>query len=120
MRFVVAILGLLGAAGGAFLGMKWLSDLKSDLGEAAQAMAGLAGMGDQMAGLKNATYALLGCAALGLIVSILVAVRKGNKVVNAILLIVAGVLPLVFETRALFGTPMALAGLLAFAVKYEK
>lgn len=45
--------------------------------------------------------------------------RKFNRWANAGLLIVCGGLPLVFATDAIFGTPMILAGLLAFAVKYD-
>lgn len=119
MRFVVAILGILGAIAGAFLGMKWLGDLNSDMGQLAQTLGEATGQNSELAGLKNASYALLACAVVGLLVSVMVAMRKGNKMANAALLIVAGLLPMVFATNALFGVPMAVAGLLAFAVKYD-
>jgi hypothetical protein len=119
MRFVVAILGILGALGAAFLGSKWLSDLGTAEGQLASALADATGQGAELAGLKNAAYSLLVCAAVGFIVSIMVALRKGNKMANAVLLIVVALLPLIFSTKALFGVPMALAGLFAFGVKYE-
>jgi hypothetical protein len=79
-----------------------------------------AGLGGEMAGLEKATYALLACAVIGLVASILVLIRKGHKIGNAVLLLVCGVLPIVFATKAVFGVPMAIAGLVAFSVKYEK
>jgi lysylphosphatidylglycerol synthetase-like protein (DUF2156 family) len=121
MRFAVGIIGILGAAAGLLLGIKWYSDLGSELGQLAAGLAAAAGeAGAELSAMKNATYALLGCGVLGLVVSILAMLRKGQKIVNAVLLIVAGVLPLVFSTQALFGVPMALAGLLAFAINYQK
>ena len=122
MRFVAGIFGLLGALAGAALGFKWLSDLNSDDGKAARALASLAGADQaaELAGLTRATYALLVCGVIGLVTSILVMARKGQRFANAGVLIVAGGLPLVFATNAVFGTPMILAGLLALAVKYDR
>lgn len=119
MRFAAGILGILGALAGGALGWKWKGDLDSDMGKQAQALAGAVEGGMEIKSLERATYALLACALLGLVFSVLIMARKGQRFVNAILLLVAGALPLVFHTNALFGTPMILAGLLALAVKYE-
>lgn len=137
MKFAAGIFGILGALGGAFLGAKWLSDLGSaeaqaaealgelaatDLGgaegQAAEALGEMAGMAAEMSALKSASYALLACAVLGLVASVMVLRLKGNKAINALLLIVAGALPIVLASKAVFGAPMVLAGLLAFGVKY--
>jgi hypothetical protein len=118
MKIVAGIFGILGALGGAFLGSKWLSDLGSPEGQAAEAVSEAAGISEQLAAMKSASYSLLACAVVGLVVSILVLRLKGNKVVNAALLIAAGALPMVFAQEAVFGVPMALAGLLAFGVNY--
>jgi len=120
MKYAAGIIGILGAIAGLFLGIKWFSDLSSEAGQTAAAFASSAGqLGDMFAGLKYATYALLACGVVGLAVSVLILMLKGNRWANAGLLIVAGFLPLVFSTTALFGVPMVLAGLLAFAVKYQ-
>jgi hypothetical protein len=119
MRFAAGILGILGALAGGALGWKWKGDLDSDMGKQAQALAGAVEGGMEIKALERATYALLACALLGLVVSVLIMARKGQRFVNAIVLVVAGVLPVVFHTNALFGAPMVLAGLLALAVKYD-
>lgn len=61
----------------------------------------------------------MACGIIGLLVSIMIAAGKGNKVINAILLIVVAVAPLALSTDALFGVPMALGGLFAFGAKYK-
>ncbi len=120
MKWAAGIIGIIGALAGLLLGFKWLSDLNSELGQMAAAMAASAGdAGKELSSMKAATYALLICGVLGLIVSVLVIMRKFNRFANAVLLIVCGALPLVFATQAVFGVPMILAGLLAFAVKYD-
>ena len=110
MRFASGIIGILGGLAGLVLGLKWFMDI-SDAGEMASLLP---------ASMKIATYALIGCGIIGLVISVMVIMRKFNKFANAAILIVAGGLPLVFVTDAIFGTPMILAGLLAFAVKYDK
>jgi hypothetical protein len=124
VRIASFILGLLGAAGALFLGIKWQGDMSSPEGQAAMQLAaalgkeaGAGGLGAEMAGLQRGTYALLICGALGLVFSIVVLLRKGNRFGNAALLIVCGVLPILFAGKAVLGVPMALAGLFALAVK---
>ena len=124
MRIASFILGLLGAAGALFLGIKWQGDMSSPEGQAAMKLAaafskeaGAGGLGAEMAGLQRGTYALLICGALGLVFSIVVLLRKGNRYANGALLVVCGLLPILLATKAVFGVPMALAGLFALAVK---
>lgn len=120
MKWAAGIIGIIGALAGLLLGFKWLSDLNSELGQMASAMAAAAGeAGKELSSMKIATYALLICGFLGLAISVLVIMRKFNRWANAVLLIVCGALPLVFASKAVFGVPMILAGLLAFAVKYD-
>jgi len=120
MKYAAGIIGILGAIAGLILGIKWFSDLNSELGQLATAFASSAGQaGDLLGSMKAATYALLACGVVGLIVSVLIIMLKGNRWANAGLLIVAGALPLVFTVNAIFGIPMVLAGLLAFAVSYQ-
>ncbi len=120
MKWAAGIIGIIGALAGLLLGFKWLSDLNSELGQLATALAGAAGdVGSELSSLKGATYSLIICGIVGLLVSVLVIMRKFNRWANAIILIICGALPLVFATDAFFGVPMILAGLLALAVKYE-
>ncbi len=127
MRIAAFIFGLLGAAGALFLGIKWQGDMSSPEGQAAMKLAAalsneggagsLGGLGGEMAGLQRGTYALLICGVLGLVISIVVLLRKGNRLANGALLVVCGVLPILLASKAVFGVPMALAGLFALAVK---
>jgi hypothetical protein len=117
MRVAAFIIGLIGAAGALFLGAKWNSDMHSELGRAAEALAGLGGMGAELSSFRNAIYALFACGALGLIASVVVLLRKGQPVVNGLLLIACAVVPIVFMNKAVLGVPMALAGIFAFFVR---
>jgi hypothetical protein len=119
MRIAAFIIGLIGAAGALFLGAKWNSDMHSELGKAAEALAaGLGGgMGAELNGFRNAIYALFACGAIGLIASVVVLLRKGQPVVNGLLLIACAVAPIVFMNKAVLGVPMALAGIFAFFVR---
>jgi hypothetical protein len=128
VRIAAFIFGLLGAAGALFLGIKWQGDMSSPEGKAAMKLAAaianegggagsLGGLGSEMAGLQRGTYALLICGVLGLVISIVVLLRKGNRLANGALLVVCGVLPILLASKAVLGVPMALAGLFALAVK---
>ena len=114
MRIVAAILGVLGAVGALFLGGKWLSDLNSELGKAAQAAAGT---NPELASMKTASYVLLAVGIMGIIAVVMMFKKNTAKAVPAILLLVGGGLPRVFSTKAIFGTPMLLAGIFAFLAK---
>ena len=120
MRIAAFIFGLLGAAGALLLGIKWQGDISSVEGQAAMKLAAAFGkseIGAEMVSMQRGTYALLIAGALGLIVSVVVLLRKGNRFANGALLVVCGVLPLLLVSKAAFGVPMALAGLFALAVK---
>jgi hypothetical protein len=127
VRIAAFIIGLLGAAGALFLGIKWMGDINSPEGQAALKLAAalakeggggaMGGLGSEMLGMQRATYALLACGVIGLVISIVVLLRKGKPVVNGILLIVCGILPVILASKAVFGVPMALAGIFAFLVK---
>jgi hypothetical protein len=126
VRIASLILGLLGAAGALALGIKWHGDMSTPEGVAAFKFAAalskadgvaLGGLGAEMAGLQRATYALLACGVLGLIVSVVVLLRKGNRIANGALLVICGVLPIVLQTKAVGGAYLALAGIFAFFVK---
>jgi hypothetical protein len=120
VRIAAFIFGLLGAAGALLLGIKWQGDISSTEGQAAMKLAAAFGkseLGAEMVSMQRGTYALLICGALGLIASVVVLLRKGNRFANGALLVVCGVLPLLLVSKAAFGVPMALAGLFALAVK---
>jgi hypothetical protein len=127
VRIASFIIGLLGAAGALLLGGKWQKDMSSPEAAAALELAkalakeggggALAGLGTEALGLQRATYALLACGAIGLIVSIIVLIRKGQRVANGALLVICGALPLVFQTKAIGGVLMVLAGIFAFFAK---
>jgi hypothetical protein len=120
VRIAAFILGLLGAAGALLLGIKWQGDMSSVEGQAAMKLAAAFGkseLGAEMVSMQRGTYALLICGALGLIVSVVVLLRKGNRFANGALLALCGVVPLLLVSKAAFGVPMALAGLFALAVK---
>lgn len=120
MRKAAFIIGIIGALGALLLGFKWMSDLNSDLGLVTQKMID-SGIGGKFAGelneLKTATYLLILCGVTGLVFSIMVLMSKLKREINAVILIAAGLLPLLFSAKALFGVPMVLAGLLAFVSK---
>jgi len=120
VRIAAFIFGLLGAAGALLLGIKWQGDISSTEGQVAMKLAAALGkseLGAEMVSMQRGTYALLICGALGLIVSVVVLLRKGNRLANGALLVVCGILPLLLVSKAAFGVPMALAGLFAFVVK---
>jgi formate hydrogenlyase subunit 3/multisubunit Na+/H+ antiporter MnhD subunit len=120
MRFAAGLIGIIGALAGLALGIKWLSDLHSELAQ--KVIAKVAeGSSDarQLNALRAATYLLLVCGVVGLVVSVRVMARKGQRWLNALLLLVAGLLPLAWCEKACFGVPMALAGLLALGVRYH-
>lgn len=120
MRKTAFIIGLFGALCALALGLKWMSDLNSDLGLISQQLVDKGVKGDlasEFKGLKTATYLLILCGVTGIVFSILTLVSRVRKEINGIILITAGVLPLFFSGKALFGVPMVLAGILAFAAK---
>ena len=125
MRIASFVIGLLGAIGGLALGGKWWSDWSSPEGAAALKLAealGKEGGGDALGlgnvlGLRKATYALLACGVLGLAFSVVVLIRKGNRMINGAILVIAGALPLVFAKNAVGGVLMVLAGIFAFFAK---
>lgn len=120
MRKTAFIIGMIGALGALLLGLKWMSDLNSDLGLISQQLVdkGMDGkFAAQFRGLKTAAYLLILCGGTGMVFSVLTLLSKLRMEVNAIILITAGVLPLFFSWKALFGVPMVLAGGLAFAAK---
>jgi hypothetical protein len=114
MRWVAGTIGILGALAGLVLGGIWYWDWSST-GHDTAALAVML-----VPGIKTATYLLLAGGLLGLVVSVLVLRRRANRWLNALLLMICGVLPILFYVKALWGVPMTLAGLLALGVRYGK
>ncbi|MCP4218687.1 MAG: hypothetical protein GY765_28905 [bacterium] len=109
-----------GAFAALVIGFKWLSDLNSDMGKMARSFtkSGMGGSaGAQLASYEIATYLLIGCGIIGAVIAIMMLFKKGNPYITGGILIVAGVLPLLFVSKALFGLPMVLAGLLLIKKK---
>ena len=124
VRIASFIIGLFGAACALLLGFNWHRDMSSPEVAAAfklfaqEGSGGApAGVSAQAIGLQRATYALLACGVLGLMVSLVVLIRKGHRVANGALLVICGALPLVIQTKANGGVLMVLAGLFAFFAK---
>ncbi len=100
-----------------------MSDLNSEIGQLARgyAKSGMAGSaGAQFASYEIATYLLIGCGLIGAVMAIMELLKKGNPYITGGLLMVAGVLPLLFASKALFGLPMVLGGLMAITLKRVK
>lgn len=121
MRKAVFVIGLIGAIGALFLGFTWLWGLNSMLtqwGELSSQMASW--LDSSFLIVKITAYTLIICGICGLIFSIRVLFTKGKNSANGVMLVVAGILPILFATKAIFGLPMILAGILAFAIEPEK
>ena len=115
MSFVLAMLGSVLQA---CLAVKWLTLLDTREGRLPQVLTGSTGAPPiELQAIKNATYALIVCALLGLVISFLVLMEKGNKYINGGLLILGGSAPLLFSLRALGGLPMIMGGLLIWLKK---
>jgi len=120
VRFVAGFIGIVGALAGLALGIKWLSDLHSEVAqEVIPKVVEGSSQARELGAIRVATYLLLVCGAVGLVVSVRVMARKGQRLMNALVLVVAGLLPLAWRATACFGVPMALARLLALAVTYN-
>jgi hypothetical protein len=126
VRIASFVIGLLGAIGALALGGKWWSDMSSPEAQAALKLAealakeggaGMGALGAEAVGLQRATWALLATGLVGLIISIVVLIRKGNKIANGALLVICGVLPILFASKAIGGVLLVLAGIFAFFVK---
>ncbi|MCP4218688.1 MAG: hypothetical protein GY765_28910 [bacterium] len=111
---------MIGAIAALLLGFKWLSDLNSEIGQVARSFSksGLGGSaGAEFASYEVATYMLIGCGIIGAVIAIMLLMKKGNPYINGAVLMVAGILPLLFVSKAMFGLPMVLGGLLALTIK---
>lgn len=115
MKIASIICNIIGALGAFFLGMKWMSDLNSELGQAATAMGG----SPELTNLKTAATLLIICAIIGIVATVLLIVKKIPKFVVGVLLILAGIFPIFFAGKAVFGLPMVLGGIFAFLIKEE-
>ncbi|MCP4154769.1 MAG: hypothetical protein GY757_44015 [bacterium] len=122
MRKAAFTFGLIGALGAMLLGLKWMSDLNSDLGLISQQLSSQSissSLAAEFQGLETATYLLILCGVTGLVFSILTLLSKFKRKLNAVILVAAGIAPVFFSGKALFGVPMVIAGLLAFGAKPE-
>ena len=114
MKIASVILGVLGALGGALLGLRWNADLNSAAGQFAMAMGA-----PEVGALRMAAHLLILCAIVGGVACVLILLDKGTRTINGFLLIIAGGLPLLVHTNAWFGLPMSVAGVLAFFIKQK-
>ena len=114
MKNAVMILGILGALTAGGLGMNWMSDIGS-MTEQQKALAQLSGQGEQMSKLATASFILVAGFFAGLAGAFLA--RKDNFMGAGIVLLVAGVLPLLFAPQAFLFTVLLIAGgVVAFVI----
>jgi hypothetical protein len=112
MRIAALIFGILGGLAAGALGMTWMSDLAEYEHELELA----AKMGIDVAGLRTAAYLLLLALPLG-IASGVMALRGKGRIAGPTML-AAGVLPAIFEPKALvFTFLLIIGGLMSFAAK---
>jgi len=121
-------MGIFGAIAGAGLGLKWQSDLNDPMVAMSRAMIeGMGAFGDAQSGqmaqqisqMETAASMLLLAAAVGGVSSVLLMIKQGPPKALGILLIIAGVFPMIFSPNAIFGLPMTLAGLMALFLKQK-
>lgn len=120
MNKLAFIFSLFGSLLGAYQGTQWLvrlGTLDSHLGVTAKSQGIIA---VQLLQQKNATYTLLVSALVGLVFAFVVLMLKGFKLMNCIALILAGFAPLFFSIQAYSGIPMAIGGLFASYVTYDR
>ncbi len=117
MKKAAFFIGLIGALGALILGFKWMSDWNTDLAVISQ-MLGNQGIEDKFTiefeQIKTTAYLLIFCGITGMVFSALVLAPRLKSGIIAVILIMAGVLPLVSSWKALFGIPMVIAGILVF------
>jgi hypothetical protein len=113
MKAASVIFSILGAIGAIILGAKWLADLNSELGQLVTSL----GQGSAFTSYKIASYLLILGGIVGIIAVILLLKKKAPKLFLGIALIVVSVLPLFFQSEALWGLPMLLGGIFAFFIK---
>lgn len=114
IKLAFAFLAFLGAIGAFSLGSKWKSDL-SEADSLTQLVAAT-----KIQAVSQASTLLILCSLLGITAALLVLLGKWKKNILCIALILAGIAPLLFSDKALFGVPMTLAGILGFAIKPKK
>ena len=107
MRIAGLILGILGGLAAGLLGMKWLSDAnqQKELLDPARQVG--VNMGD-LDKIVTAAYILIGSMVAGIVGGVLAFMGKGK--IAAILMLIAGILPAVFEPKALVFTFILLIG----------
>jgi len=107
MRIAGLILGILGGLAAGLLGMKWLSDA-NQLKELADFVRQTGGDTGDLDKLVTAAYVLIGAMVLGIVGGVLAFMGKGK--IAAVLMLVAGILPAIFEPKALVFTFILLIG----------
>jgi hypothetical protein len=107
MRIAGLILGILGGLAAGLLGMKWLSDA-NQLKELTDFVRQTGGDTSDIDKLVTAAYVLIGAMVLGIVGGVLAFMGKGK--IAAVLMLVAGILPAVFEPKALVFTFILLIG----------
>lgn len=110
MRWLVSLLGLLGAAGAGHLGLRWLEQVARR-----QAAAGPLAVEHEAVLLSVAAYALLGAMVAAVLGSVLAWQRRGRTA--GTILLTAGLVPGILDLRAFMVTcVLILAGMLAYGL----
>ena len=77
----------------------------------------MAGDDAELSGMKTAAWVLILCAVVGIVAIVMMFKQGTGKGLPAILLLVAGILPILFSSKAILGVPMVLGAVFAFLTK---
>lgn len=105
MKFATLILGILGGLAAGFLGVKWIGDL-AQLNELQVAMA--QSMGTDIGGMRVAALLLLAGSVAGIVGGVLA--FRGKFLVGGVIMLAAGVLPVMFASQAIIFTLLLMIG----------
>lgn len=115
MKYATLILGILGGLSAGFLGVKWVGDL-AQLNEMQVAMA--QSMGTDIGGMRAASLLLLGASVAGIIGGVLA--FRGKLLVGGVIMLAAGVLPVLLSAQAIIFTLLLIIGGIVALVAHWK
>ena len=113
MRIAQFLFVLGGGIGLIYLGATELSSLNSLTGKLKEAV----GIADK---IRVISWVLIGSGISSMVIAFLVFRKRIDKILAAVILCVIALLPMIFLLSPLYGSPIAIAALLAFLIKEEQ